>query len=195
MRKWIGLALVLGVAQTHPPNDNPCNAITLTPQQGCAYYSGNLQGATPTSNVPPPTCGFSLSINDVWFRFITPNSGRVVIQVSSSFDLAMAIYTNPFGCNSPVTFAQLECDDDDGPGLNPAICRVHSNLDGCPGVNSEVQCQFSEMLYGGQEIWIRLWRKGFGVGSVPYQICVTLRAGLIFPFPFTTADRPIIGFL
>ncbi len=161
--------LLVGVVMAQPPNDNPCGAITLTPSAGCTYVSGNLNGATATSGVPDPGCASYLG-GDVWYAFPVPIGGRVIIQVNSSYDLGMAIYSAP-NCGGPFTL--IECDDDDGPSLNPTICRTGGSSTGCTGVDRDVTCTYNATLAAGTTVWIRIWRYGNGTpGNTPFQICV-----------------------
>ncbi|MDW8016178.1 MAG: hypothetical protein RMK19_09245 [Bacteroidia bacterium] len=169
MRQCLKAVILTTLVWAQPPNDNPCGAITLTPQSGCTYVNANLQGATATPGVPNPSCA-SYQGGDVWFTFTVPTSGRVVIQVNSSFDLGMAIYSAP-NCNGP--FTEIECDDDDGPGLNPTICRNGGSQTGCSGVDPGVTCQSNSSLTAGTTIWIRIWLYNNGnPGNTPFQICV-----------------------
>jgi hypothetical protein len=161
--------LLLAVVAAQPPNDDPCGAITLTPSAGCTYVSGNLNGATATPGIPAPGCA-SYQGGDVWYNFPVPLGGRVIIQVNSGFDLGMAIYSAP-GCGGPFTL--IECDDDDGPGRNPTICRTGGSSAGCTGVDPGVRCQYNAALTPGTTIWIRIWRYGTAnPGNTPFQICV-----------------------
>lgn len=65
-----------------PTNDNPCGATTLTPGTGCTYVSGNLNGATATPGIPAPGCALYAGA-DVWYSFVVPASGRVIIQLNT----------------------------------------------------------------------------------------------------------------
>lgn len=84
-------------------------------------------------------------------------------------DLGAAIYSAT-ACNG--TFTLIECDDDDGPGLNPTICRSGSSA-GCTGVDPGVTCTYNAALTPGQTIYVRVWRYNNGSpGNTPFQICV-----------------------
>lgn len=161
--------LLRAVLHAQPPNDNPCGAITLTPSAGCTYISGNLNGATATSGVPAPGCA-NYQGGDVWYVFPVPLSGRVIIQVNSSFDLGMAIYSAST-CGG--AFTLIECNDDDGPGLNPTICRTGGSSTGCTGVDPGVTCVYNAALTPGTTIYVRIWRYNNATpGNTPFQICV-----------------------
>ncbi|MCS7188744.1 MAG: hypothetical protein RMJ66_05460 [Bacteroidia bacterium] len=169
MRYWVVLLFVLNIYYAQPPNDNPCGAILLTPSAGCTYTSGNLNGATATVGPPLPGCA-SYQGGDVWYVFPVPLGGRVVIQVNSSFDLGMAIYSAP-NCGGPFTL--IECNDDSGPGLNPAICRTGGNSTGCIGIDPGTTCTHNAALTPGTNIYVRIWQYGNGSpGNTPFQICV-----------------------
>lgn len=168
MRALFGLFLLGLLVWAQPPNDNPCGATTLTPTTGCSYTSGNLNGATASPGIPAPGCAL-YNGGDVWYRFTVPASGRVIIQLNSSYDLGAAIYSAT-ACNG--AFTLIECDDDDGPGSNPTICRSGNNS-GCTGVDPGVTCTYHASLTPGQTIYVRVWRYNNGSpGNTPFQICV-----------------------
>ncbi len=131
-----------------PANDNPCNAITLTPVSTCSMSTYTNVGATASASIPAPGCA-SYSTGDVWFKFIVPASGSVTIdsQTGTITDGGMAIYSGT--CTALVL---IECDDDDSDnGLMPKITRSG--------------------LTPGNTIWIRMWEYGGDVFGT-FSICV-----------------------
>src|SRR5688572_25392564 len=57
-----------------PSNDDPCNAILLTPASTCAYQNFTTVNATPTAGVPAPGCA-NYNGSDVWFKVVVPCTG------------------------------------------------------------------------------------------------------------------------
>lgn len=135
------------------PNDNPCTpvgATLLTVAPTCNLTSSSNLGATITSGAPPPGCG-NFNGKDVWFRFVAPPSGRVYIdsKAGTLTDGAMALYAATT-CAGPFTL--IECDDDDGENLMPAIDRMCNPL--TPGAT----------------YWIRFY--GYGGAQGTFELCV-----------------------
>ena len=120
-----------------PPNDLPCNAITLTPAATCSYTTYTNEHATAAPGVPVPGCAGYLG-GDVWFTTTIPATGNILIDTQVDFvtDGGMAVYTGTCG-----SLTLLECDDDDSPnGAMPSI-----------SVNT---------LAPGTQIFIRFWDVG-----------------------------------
>lgn len=90
-----------------PSNDDPCNAIVLTPTPACSYTTYSNLCATNTSGVTAPGCGNYLG-SDVWFKVTTPASGALTITTQAGLmtDGAMAIYS---GTCSSLTL--VSCND------------------------------------------------------------------------------------
>lgn len=134
-------------------NDDFCTATVLTVGNGCSPVTGNNIGATATSGPPAPSCGTPNT--DIWFQFVVPASGHVLINTQVDLgcqalgDGVMALYSATGSCPSP-TFTQVACDDDAGPGLLPAIDQTG--------------------LTPGATMYIRFW--GFGSSSGTFGLCV-----------------------
>ncbi|MCB9178407.1 MAG: hypothetical protein H6590_03155 [Flavobacteriales bacterium] len=140
------------------PNDNPCNptgATLITPGSSCVPQTFNNTSTTPTTGPPLPGCG-NYQGGDVWFRFVAPPSGRVYIDTHAGTltDAAMALYSS-VNCSGPFTL--MECDDDDGEGLMPAIDRMCSPLT------------------PGQTYWLRVW--GYGNRRGTFDLCIVEGSG------------------
>ena len=140
---------------TPPPNDQPCGAIDLDMSNpNCVPATFNTQDATPLSGVTistagSPTCTGGVAGNDVWFRIVTPNAGRVTINTiaGSLTSMAMALYTGP--CGGPL--AEVGCNDNNPlggnmPFLNPATVYPAATI-----------------------LWVRIWSQTTGFGT--FQIC------------------------
>jgi hypothetical protein len=70
-------------AQT-PANDDLCNAAPLTVGAGCTTANGDLTGATLEAGETFGACTstFSQPTNSVWFSFVAPPSGLVIISTN-----------------------------------------------------------------------------------------------------------------
>lgn len=145
-------------------NDNPWNqngtctpigATLLTPQTSCSPLTYSNTNTTATSGAPAPGCG-NYNGGDVWFRFVAPPSGRVFIDTRAGTltDAAMALYSAAT-CTGPFTL--MECDDDDGQNLMPAIDRMCTPL--TPGAT----------------YWIRVY--GYGGARGTFSICIVAGGG------------------
>ncbi len=139
-----------------PANDEPCNAITLTPAITCTYQTFTNANATASPGVPAPGCA-SYQGGDVWFQVTVPAGGVLTIdsQTGTITDGGMAIYSGT--CSNLVL---ISCDDDSSPnGLMPLITATG--------------------LVPGSTLWIRFWEFG-GDNNGTFGICVKLPA----PPPF-----------
>ncbi len=128
-------------------NDNPCGAVALPVGASCSTTAGTNVGATNTAGIPAPGCAF-YSGQDVWFSFVAPASGGIVLEstAGSMTDGGMALYSAT-ACAG--TFTLIECDDDDGAGAMPYIIRTGLT----PGVT----------------YYVRFWEYGGGTGT--FNIC------------------------
>jgi hypothetical protein len=145
----LGLALA---ASGQPVNDNPCGAVTLTPNVGCSNTTGTLASSTPTPSIPPPGCANYVG-GDVWYQVTVPASGQITVTTSASgggINTGMAFYTAP-SCAGP--FSLVSCNDD---------IIVFFN-------------QYSRLVYNGAPgtvIYVRVWRYG-STGAGSFNICAT----------------------
>lgn len=62
-----------------PANDDPCNAIALTPGVACSFSTHTTTGATDSPGVPAPGCA-SYNGGDVWFEVTVPASGHLIFD-------------------------------------------------------------------------------------------------------------------
>lgn len=149
--------------------DEPCQAIPLPVGTGCSWTdASNTAASNTTTPAGTGLCGMFTSTGsagnrskDIWFSFVAPLSGNVVVQTQAGTldDGAMALYsTLPNTCTG--TFTLIQCDDDSGPGYMPYIYRTG--------------------LTSGQTYWIRFW--GYGNGTGTFRIC------LFSPAPNSEAD-------
>lgn len=137
------------------PNE-PCTSTAIAVGTDCDYLNYTNVAATRTTTVAAPSCGgFTTSGGsqsaDVWYSFVAPPSGRVVIQSNAGTmtDGAMALYSSSTGlCTGP--FTQLACDDDGGSGYMPLIVQTG--------------------LTSGTTYWLRFW--GYGSATGTFQLCI-----------------------
>ena len=143
-----------------PVNDEPCNAIPLTPDSTCNYLTFSNENSSATPNVPAPGCA-NYQGGDVWFTVVVPPSGGLYFDGIQGVitDGGMALYTGT--CDN---LSLLACDDDSSPnGLMPRIRQMG--------------------LTPGDTIWVRYWEYG-NDNNGTFGICVTL------PPPPPTNDDP-----
>ena len=109
------------MAFAQPPNDLCTSAEALTVQvNSCTTPTmGTNVDATASGELPNPSCSQFGGGMDVWYSVTVPASGNVDIEMSTAggpTDWAMSVYSGACGALS-----EVECDDDDGPGLFPLI--------------------------------------------------------------------------
>lgn len=156
MKKILSIAFVLFTFFAKSQGNTPCAATSLTVSSGICgtYTAGTTVGATyqnDAANGGTPTCA-SPGSSDVWYSFVAPASGAVIITTNSGTltDAGMQIYSSSTNlCTGTLT--ALNCDDDSGPGLMSEL-----NL-----------CGFTP----GNRYWIRIWSYGStSIGT--FSICV-----------------------
>lgn len=160
-----GCAPVAITCYTPPPavTNNECaGAIDLFVMPTCFPQTYANTGATNSTTTPAPSCSFTGSARDVWFRFTAPASGAVVIRakVYSLGDPVMQLYSGTCGA-----LVQVQCDDDSGPGLAPLIDRRCSNL--TPGAVYHLRVWGQGSTTGTFGLCV----EGVDVFSTPQQDC------------------------
>ncbi|MBK7114099.1 MAG: hypothetical protein IPH60_16875 [Flavobacteriales bacterium] len=135
-------------------NDEPCGAVLLTVGSSCSLTASSNAAATLSSAAQDPGCGnLSGSSRDVWFRFVVPASGIVIIQSTAGTltDGAMALYA---GSSCSASGLQLlDCSDDEGPGYMPFL-------------------RYADLV-PGDTYYLRYW--GYGSGNGTFNLCVWSR--------------------
>ncbi len=102
-----------GPAESGPGNDDCDMAYPI----GFGTFAGNTTAATSDGEA---SCGSSINTPDVWYSFLSPSNGLVVIEtVGSSFDTVLSVHS---GCPGSVG-NEIECNDDYH-GLQSAISFV-----------------------------------------------------------------------
>lgn len=132
-----------------PNNDDPCAAVVLPVAATCTYQTFTTLNSTPSTGYPAPGCALFQG-DDVWFEFVVPAGGAVIINSIQGgiTDAGMALYSG--NCN---TMVLVECDDDDSEnGLMPLINRTG--------------------LTPGSTMYIRFWKYNGGVGGT-FGICIS----------------------
>jgi hypothetical protein len=135
--------MITGSFQSHAQTaGDDCSVATLlTAGTSCVTANYNNIGATSSSGVANPTCGF-YSGNDVWFFVVVPVSGKLQIEVNnvSGINRGWAIYTGV--CSS---LTQLTCVSASNYAINnPSL--------------------------GGQMLYVRVWNRNSLSGGT-FSIC------------------------
>ena len=109
-----------------PLGGDDCAMATPLPVDAAAMCVNQSMGsnltATPSGELPAPSCGNFNTGEDTWYSLTVPVNGEVNIEMSSAggpTDWAMSAYSGACGA-----LAEIECDDDDGPGLFPVLNLV-----------------------------------------------------------------------
>lgn len=128
--------------------DEPCNAFTADPLTGCISISVDPSLYTPSNPPGAAGCAGNYTANprpDVWVLLNAPASGTLFLNPQGTVDAGMAAYTY-----DPVTltYTQLGCDDDTGPGLMP---------------------QLTLSVTPGTPVYIQLW--AYGGGLIDFSFC------------------------
>ncbi|MEO8068573.1 MAG: hypothetical protein ABI599_12830 [Flavobacteriales bacterium] len=113
----------LTIACSAPPppvtNNDPCGSIALPVNSSCVMQGFTSVGSTITVTPGSPGCGV-VSGGDVWFSFVAPASGLVVVETGAGTltDAILAVYS---ATTCSTGFTEVACDDDSGPGLMPYL--------------------------------------------------------------------------
>jgi hypothetical protein len=140
-----------------PVNDICTNAISLNVSNGfCGSpITGTIAFADSTTGLGTASCASSALRNDVWYKVVVPNTGKVTVQTSAVgtavTDLVIQAYSG--ACNSLIL---LGCDDDGNPDLFPS--SGHSKL----GLEGRTP---------GEEIYFRVMPYGTISNAGPFAIC------------------------
>lgn len=153
---------------TPPANCDPCSAPSVTVStntwgSACvAPVTGSTYMSCQTPGMPAPECGgFSTSLGSVWYKFVAPVSGMVVIDAAAggapATQPAIALYTTNDtagtpgdGCNQRMNV--VSCDDRQGLGPNARI--VQSGL------------------RPGQIYYVRVWARNGGADG-NFTLCIS----------------------
>jgi gliding motility-associated-like protein len=141
-----------------PVNDEPCNAIVLTPTASCNYvtYTNVDASNSATVGIPDPTpfltCGIYTDA-DVWFKVTVPAGATSTVIDTRNIGMAdggMTVYTATGVCPN-LTMTQVLCTDDGS--INP----------GMPSLTLTNPA--------GTVLYIRMYGNGGETGT--FGICVT----------------------
>ncbi|HET8838453.1 MAG TPA: T9SS type A sorting domain-containing protein [Flavobacteriaceae bacterium] len=104
---------------TVPSNDDIQNAIALVLGDNCLDMPYSTLNATIQASEPTPSCFFSGINNTVWFSFVAPSSGNVIVSTdylpSELTDTQLAVFAAPSDINDLSTLGTaLGCSEDDG---------------------------------------------------------------------------------
>lgn len=154
-----GWSANISCVEPPPPNDYPCGATPLVVSGGSiSYQTGNLLStATLSTGMAAPGCG-SLS-NDIWFKFVVPASGRIIVDMDDSggpTDFDMAWYSS--STNNCANLNNLiECDAYDSQNGSMAMICHAGAICTVPG-----DCNQEATLTPGSTVWVRVWENGGG---------------------------------
>ncbi len=140
--------LCVNIPPPAPTNDDPCNAVELTPDLTCNYQTFTNESSTGTIGLDDPGCA-DYQGGDVWFKVVVPAEGGLIFdsQTGVITDGGMALYSGT--CDN---LTLLDCDDDDSDnGLMPTLSAFG--------------------LTPGDTIFVRFWEFG-GDNNGTFGICV-----------------------
>lgn len=150
------LLICIGTSQAFaqvPVNDEPCNAIALTPGPVCTLQTFTNTDASTTTDVPNPSCAFGDVTADVWFKVTVPAGFNSLTFDSKNLglnDIVLAVYSGAT-CSA---LTEIGCNDNSS--TNPLGAKL--TVDAA----------------AGSTVWVRAW--GFGGATGTFQICVTAAA-------------------
>ncbi len=106
---------------TVPANDNLCDAIDITLDAECTGAIYTNENATVQTDEPEGDCFTGGPQNTVWFSFVAPDNGNVLITtdldsgVATLTDSEIALYADPSDCADLSTLEPaIACDQDGG---------------------------------------------------------------------------------
>jgi len=117
------LSLPVKTFAQSPVNDILCNSIEIEVDAICnRSTNGNLQNATRESEEPVANC-LEGDAGTIWYHFVAPASGFVVITTNYPFgkarDTDIALYMAASGaCSDLSRLTELACNRDENPGLS-----------------------------------------------------------------------------
>ena len=149
-------------------NDSCANAITIG--------SGNFFGSTTcATNDGSASCGLSTASPDVWYRFVAPSAGTLVLDTcGSAYDTVLSIHSGCPGTNAN----QIACDDDAG------------SLGSCPGT---LQSYLSIPVTNGTAYLIRV--SGYNGASGNYTLNVGFTGATCYPNCDNSTTTPCLNVL
>ncbi|MEM9822461.1 MAG: T9SS type A sorting domain-containing protein, partial [Bacteroidota bacterium] len=132
------------LTEINPPANNDCiNAIEL-PVDISATCVSSIRGsnslASPSGEMPSPTCGNFAAGNDVWYRVAVPSSGKVNLEMSSA------------GFPNPISWAMAAYSGTCG-NLSIIECSTFNGFSSLPVLDLEGQTP-------GSDLYIRVWESG-----------------------------------
>lgn len=117
---WNGTTYMSGILTVNHVNGDLCtNAISLPIGEVCTNTQGTNANASPSGELPIPTCSSFGNGTDNWYSIVVPITGSVTVEMSSAggpTDWGMSIYSGACG-----SLTQVACDDDSGEGAFPKI--------------------------------------------------------------------------
>ncbi len=150
------LSLPVKTFAQSPINDMLCNSIEIVVDAICnRSTNGYLQNATRESEEPVGNC-LEDDAGTIWYHFVAPASGFVVITTNYPFgkaqDTDIALYTAANGaCNDLSRLTELACNRDENPGLSFSRASLIAPV--TPGDTFYIQVQPGEKTsFSGTEL-------------------------------------------
>jgi Secretion system C-terminal sorting domain/Cleaved Adhesin Domain len=117
------------------PNDNLCNAISLTIGVNSSGSDYSNIASTVQASEPVPACFTNALSGSIWFSFIAPASGNVTVTTdilgATLTDTQIAVYASTgVSCNDLTTLGtEIGCDEDSGTVVGAPFNTFNSILD------------------------------------------------------------------
>ena len=100
-----------------PANDEPCNAIALTPGAICNPVTGSANLASQTFSYATCDYSYTSNVRDVWYKFTATNSTHIVrVAGDGDFDAVLQAYTGS-SCSSLSAISGACADNTSGGGV------------------------------------------------------------------------------
>ena len=155
-----------------PPNDDPCDAIALTPDVTCIPQLFSFENASP-SDAPAPGCGSMAYPGDVWFTFEVPvplpgnwTGISAIADPNNLLDLSMAWYRPSPGC--------------DASQLDLITCSASGTINSVFDLG---------LLDAGETIYVRLWNENQWIGT--FNLCVVINQAPVNDDPCGAEPLPV----
>lgn len=147
-----------GFRLIRPSNDEPCNAITITPSISGSFITGSTINAT-TTTTPTTATSCATAANDVWYKFVIPSSGSftIVTKAGSMTNAVIGVYAG--NCSTLSGGTSSLCKDNNTNGTKMPVMPLTSTK-------------------AGSILYIRVWGYGgttgtFTIGVLNYYSTTT----------------------
>jgi hypothetical protein len=158
---------VLNVGAVQQSNDACANAPTVT----TGVYTGGTCGAT---NDGSASCGASAGSPDVWYRWVAPCSGNLVLSTcGSAYDTVVSVHTGTCG-----NLVQVGCNDDAGVnGLCPFTLQSYLSVPVASGTAYYIRVSGYNSASGSYVL---------SISQQPNDDCASATPAVVGSNPFST---------